>query len=125
MFKIPEKIKPGCSFADLPQKISFQESDVVIYGVPLDLTTSFGKGTSRGPEAIRLTSARQIETFIFEENKDIQSCVKIYDLGDLRLPFYREQTKKITIILGGMMVTYNAVFSFLDSSIPKINRTLY
>ena len=72
MFKIPEKIKPGCSFADLPQKISFQESNVVIYGVPLDLTTSFGKGTSRGPEAIRLTSARQTETFIFEENKDIQ-----------------------------------------------------
>ena len=72
MFKIPEETKPGCSFADLPQKISFQESNVVIYGVPLDLTTSFGKGTSRGPEAIRLTSARQIETFIFEENKDIQ-----------------------------------------------------
>ena len=94
MFKIPEETKPGCSFADLPQKISFQESNVVIYGVPLDLTTSFGKGTSRGPEAIRLTSARQIETFIFEENKDIQSCVKIYDLGDLRLPSLWNKRKR-------------------------------
>ena len=123
MFKIPEETKPGCSFADLPQKISFQESNVVIYGVPLDLTTSFGKGTSRGPEAIRLTSARQIETFIFEENKDIQSCVKIYDLGDLRLPSLgtNEKDNHNSWRNDGHV---NAVFSFLDSSIPKINRTL-
>jgi agmatinase len=124
MFKIPEETKPGFSFADLPQKISFQESDVVIYGVPLDLTTSFGKGTNRGPEAIRLTSARQIETFIFEENKDIQSCVSIYDLGDLRLPSLGTSGKD------NHNSWYNdgnvtAVFSFLDSSIPKINRTLF
>jgi agmatinase len=106
MFKIPEETTHGCSFADLPQEISLLESDVVVYGVPLDMTTSFGKGTSRGPEAIRLTSARQIETFIFEENKDIQSCVKIYDLGDLKLPS-------------------SGVLSFLDYSIPKINRELF
>jgi agmatinase len=123
MFKIPEETRPGCSFADLPQKISFQESNVVIYGVPLDLTTSFGKGTSRGPEAIRLTSARQIETFIFEENKDIQSCVKIYDLGDLRLPSLgtNEKDNHNSWRNDGHD---NAVFSFLDSSIPRINRTL-
>jgi|SRR5918996_1308238 agmatinase len=125
MFKIPEETKAGCSFADLPQKISFRESNVVVYGVPLDMTTSFGKGTSRGPEAIRLTSARQIETFIFEENKDIQSCMRIYDLGDLRIPF------SITADENGSRNSQwnsritNTVFSFLDSSIPKINRTLY
>jgi agmatinase len=125
MFKIPERTKPGYSFADLPQKISFQESNVVIYGVPLDLTTSFRKGTSRGPEAIRLTSARQIETFIFEENKDIQNCVKIYDLGDLRLPLSlttNENDYHNPWLDSG---NTDAVFSFLDSSIPKINRTLY
>ena len=124
MFKIPEETKPGCGFADLPRKISFQESDVVIYGVPLDLTTSFGKGTSRGPEAIRLTSARQIETFIFEENKDIQNCVKIYDLGDLRLPSLgtNENDRRSSWWNNGNI---DAVFSFLDRSIPKINQTLY
>jgi agmatinase len=124
MFKIPEETKPGYSFGDLPQKISFQESDVVIYGVPLDLTTSFGKGTSRGPEAIRFTSARQTETFVFEENRDIQSCVKIYDLGNLRLP---SLGKKIKGNLGPWRnhVDSNAVFSFLDNSIPLINRTLF
>jgi agmatinase len=123
MFKIPEETKSGCGFADLPQKISFQESDVVIYGVPLDMTTSFGKGTSRGPEAIRHTSARQIETFIFEENKDIQSCVKLYDLGDLRLPpFHANGKEKHNSRRNDG--NQNAVFSFLDRSIPKINRTL-
>lgn len=126
MFKIPEETKPECGFADLPQKISFQESEVVIYGVPLDVTTSFGKGTSRGPEAIRLTSARQIETFIFEENMDIRSCVKIYDLGDLRLPFSLGTKDKDNYNNSCRSdCNVNAVFSYLDSSISKINRTLF
>jgi agmatinase len=124
MFIIPEDTKAECSFADLPQKISFQESDVVVYGVPLDLTTSFGKGTSRGPEAIRLTSARQIETFVFEMNKPIQSCVKIYDLGNLRLPPFstNERDNHNSWNYNGNV---NVVFSFLEGSIPKINRTLF
>jgi agmatinase len=123
VFRIPEETKSGCGFADLPQKISFQESDVVIYGVPLDLTTSFGKGTSRGPEAIRHTSARQIETFIFEMNKDVQSCVKIYDLGDLRLaPVHTNRKDKHGP--WGKDEYRDAVLSFLDGSIPKINRIL-
>jgi agmatinase len=124
MFKIPEETKPRYSFADLPQKISFQESDVVIYGVPLDLTTSFGKGTSRGPEAIRLTSARQTETFVFEENRDIQSCAKIYDLGNLRLPSLGKKIKGNHNHWRNN-VDVNAIFSFLDNSIPIINRMLF
>ena len=125
LFTIPEEIEPGCSFADLPQKISFQESEVVIYGVPFDLTTSFGKGTSRGPEAIRLTSARQIETFIFEEDKDIQGCVRLYDLGDLRIPFPMTADENGSRNSQWNSRSTNAVFSFFDRSIPKINRTLY
>ena len=81
---VPERTKARYSFADIPVKISFKESNVVIYGVPLDITTSLGKGTSRGPEAIRLVSARQIETFMLEENADIHELVGIFDLGDLK-----------------------------------------
>jgi agmatinase len=125
MFKIPEDTESGCSFADLPCKISFQDSEVVIYGVPVDLTTSFGRGTYRGPEAIRLTSARQTETFIFEENKDIQSCVRIFDLGDLRIPFFMAADESGSRNSQWNSSITNTVFSFLDSSIPKINRTLY
>jgi agmatinase len=125
LFKIPEETESGCGFADLPIKISFQDSEFVIYGVPIDLTTSFGKGTSRGPEAIRLTSARQIETFIFEENRDIQSCAKIYDLGDLKIPFSTSTSKNENRNSQWDSESTNAVFSFLDASIPNINRTLY
>ena len=75
LFIIPEKTKAGYSFADIPVKVTFNDSNVVFYGVPLDITTSFGKGTSRGPEAIRLTSARQIETFILDEKIDKQDLL--------------------------------------------------
>jgi agmatinase len=105
LFTVPEKTKAGYSFADTPVKISFKESNVVFYGVPVDATTSFGKGTSRGPEAIRLTSARQIETFVLDEKADIYELSGIFDLGDLKMP----KTKSIAKTL-----------AFLDSTIPKV-----
>ena len=106
LFTIPEKTKAGYSFADTPVNISFKESRVVLYGVPLDITTSFGKGTSRGPEAIRLTSARQIETFMLDERADIQELSGIFDLGDLKLP----SAKK----------TITKTFTFLDSALSRV-----
>ncbi len=109
LFMVPERTKARYSFADIPVKISFKESNVVIYGVPLDITTSFGKGTSRGPEAIRLVSARQIETFMLEENADIHELVGIFDLGDLKLP----KTKSVSNML-----------DHLDSTIPKVVASL-
>jgi len=102
---VPERTKAGYSFADIPVRISFKESSVAIYGVPLDITTSFGKGTSRGPEAIRRTSARQIETFMLDEKTDIHDLVRIFDLGDLKLP----GTKSI-----------NNMLDHLESTIPKV-----
>ncbi|NOJ28459.1 MAG: hypothetical protein DA330_10660 [Nitrososphaera sp.] len=103
-FVVPEKTKAGYSFADTPVRISFKESRVVFYGVPLDATTSFGKGTARGPEAIRQTSARQIETFVLDEKADIYDLVKIYDLGDLKMPATKSVSKKL---------------AFLDGTIPQ------
>lgn len=109
LFVVPEKTKAGYSFADTPVKISFQESKVAVYGVPLDATTSFGKGTARGPEAIRLTSARQIETFVLDEGADIYEMSPIFDLGDLKMP----RTKVAKTVL-----------AYLDRTIPKIVNTL-
>lgn len=105
LFIVPERTKAGYSFADIPVRISFKESSVAIYGVPLDITTSFGKGTSRGPEAIRRTSARQIETFMLDEKTDIHDLIGIFDLGDLKLP----RTKSI-----------NNMLDHLESTIPKV-----
>lgn len=109
LFTLPEKTRAGYAFADAPVKISFKESEVVFYGVPLDITTSFGKGTSRGPEAMRTASARQIETFVYDEKADIYDCVGIFDLGDLKIP--KSSSKK-------------KVFDFLDKSIPHVVESL-
>ena len=109
LFTVPERTKAGYSFADTPVKISFKESNVVVYGVPLELTTSFGKGTSRGPEVIRRVSARQIETFLLDEKADIYDLTGIIDLGDLKLP----KTKSVA-----------KTFAYLDSTIPKIVMSL-
>lgn len=108
LFTVPERTKAGYSFADTPVKISLRESSVVVYGVPFDATTSFGKGTSRGPEAVRLASARQIETFVMDEKADIHDLVGIFDLGDLKMP----------------KASVAKTLAFLDSTIPKIVASL-
>jgi agmatinase len=84
-FMAPEKTNSKCSFGDFPTKITFQDSDAILYGIPLDITTTFGKGASHGPEAIRITSAKQIESFLLDEKQEIFEKIKIYDLGDLTL----------------------------------------
>jgi agmatinase len=108
LFTVPERTKAGYSFADTPVRISFREAKVAVYGVPLDATTSFGKGTSRGPEAVRLASARQIETYVLDERADIYELAGIYDLGDLKMP------------KAGVAKT----LAFLDSTIPKVVSSL-
>jgi agmatinase len=109
LFTVPEKTKAGYSFADTPVKISFKESEAVFYGVPLDITTSFGKGTARGPEAMRTASAKQIETFVFDEKCDIYDLVGIFDLGDLKIPKSKSKKK---------------VFDYLDKAIPQAVQAL-
>jgi len=110
-FITPERTKAGCSFGDIHMKISFNDANIVFFGIPLELTTSFGKGTSRGPEAIRSTSGRQIETFVFDEKKDIKEIAKIFDLGDLKLPDHN--SNKI-----------DSIFSFLDQNVPPLVKEL-
>ena len=111
IFITPEGTKAGCSFGDMDMKISFNEANIVFFGIPLELTTSFGKGTSRGPEAIRSTSGRQIETYVYDEKKDIKEIAKIFDLGDVKLPQYHDG--KI-----------DSIFSFLDEKVPPLVKEL-
>lgn len=104
LFTVPEKTEAGYSFADTPVRISFNEARTIVYSVPLDATTSFGKGTARGPEAIRRTSARQIETFVIDEGADIYELNSIFDLGDLKIP----------------KATVAKTLAFLDKTIPQV-----
>ena len=123
LFTVPEKTKAGYSFADTPVKVSFHESNVVIYGIPVDITASFGKGTGRGPEAIRLTSACQVETFVLDEEVDIYERVKMYDLGDLKIPAVVVEEKEQRSTTTAATTAF--ILSFLNKMIPKITSTLY
>jgi agmatinase len=111
-FITPERTNAGCSFGDIDMKTSFDDANIVFFGIPLELTTSFGKGTGRGPEAIRSASAHQIETFVYDEKKDIKEIAKIFDLGDLKLPNYHDSGK------------IDSIFSFLDERIPPLVKEL-
>lgn len=59
-------------------------SKVVLWGVPLDETTSFRKGTCAGPERVRLLSYG-IETYSPIFDRDLTE-VKFLDAGDILLP---------------------------------------
>ena len=140
-FLIPEKTNARIGFADTPEKITFQQSDIVLYGIPLEITTSFGVGTRRGPEALRVTSSRQIETLVFEEGVDI-STLKIYDLGDLILPnhssigvddgtpessqYNKDGNSRNNIKRDHRPTLSNdSVMAFLDQSVTKISHAIY
>lgn len=112
LFITPERTKAGCSFGDIDMKTSYNDANIVFFGIPLEVTTSFGKGTGRGPEAIRSASACQIETFVYDEKKDIKEIAKIFDLGDIKLPDYHNSHKIDTI------------YSFLDEKIPPLVKEL-
>jgi agmatinase len=112
LFITPERTNAGCSFGDIDMKTSYNDANIIFFGIPLELTTSFGKGTGRGPEAIRNASARQIETFVYDEKKDIKEIAKIFDLGDLKLPDHHDSHK------------IDAIFSFLDEKVPPLVKEL-
>src|SRR3989344_1997472 len=85
LFTPPEKTPAQVPFGNPPSMPTFDEAKIVVYGVPFDDTATFGKGAERGPEALRHTSARQIETYVIDEKCDIYEKHAIFDLGDLRL----------------------------------------
>lgn len=70
---------------------SYEEADVVLFGIPFDGTTSFRPGTRFAMQAIR-TDSFGLETYSPYLDKDLED-VSVFDGGDLELPF--GNTKKI------------------------------
>ncbi len=62
-------------------KSSYQKSEVVILGIPLDRTSSFIPGTRFAPAQIR-TAFDNVESFSPYQNRDLTS-INIYDTGDI------------------------------------------
>ena len=65
---------------------SYSEADTVLFGAPYDSTTSFRPGTRFGPAAMRMESFG-IETYSPALGKDLIDDTKVFDSGDLELPF--------------------------------------
>ena len=64
----------------------YAEADTVLFGAPYDSTTSFRPGTRFGPSAMRMESFG-IETYSPMQDKDLVDDTKVFDSGDLELPF--------------------------------------
>ncbi len=58
------------------QKVSLDKAQVVILPVPFERTTSYGKGTKNGPNAI-LKASQEVELYNSEYGDEIQDLVKI------------------------------------------------
>ena len=116
-FTPPENTAAGHTFCDIPIPITFENSKICIVGIPTDITTTFGKTTSFGPEAIRIASAKQIETLVFEENIEIYEKALIYDIGDVN--FVKPREDKI--------IDINEINKFwidFDNKLSSVLRTL-
>jgi len=102
---------------------SYNEADIVIFGAPFDGTASYRPGARFGSGAVR-NESYAIETYSPYLDKDLED-LRIYDHGDLELPFgnaeaaleiieqYAAQVfadEKIPVMLGGEhLVTLGAV----------------
>ena len=64
----------------------YREADTVLFGAPYDSTTSFRPGTRFGPSAMRMESFG-IETYSPTQDRDLVDDAKVFDSGDLELPF--------------------------------------
>lgn len=65
---------------------TYDEADTVLFGAPYDSTTSFRPGTRFGPAAMRMESFG-IETYSMQCDKDLVDDAKVFDSGDIELPF--------------------------------------
>ena len=65
---------------------AYRLADTVIFGAPYDSTTSFRPGTRFGPNAMR-TESFGIETYSMLQDKDLVDDTKVFDAGDIELPF--------------------------------------
>ena len=112
----------------------YREADTVLFGAPYDSTTSFRPGTRFGPSAMRQESFG-IETYSPAQDKDLVDDTKVFDSGDLELPFgapepalkmIEERTARILedgkrpFLLGGEHLVTLGAFRAVQKKYPNI-----
>lgn len=112
----------------------YREADTVLFGAPYDSTTSFRPGTRFGPSAMRQESFG-IETYSPAQDKDLVADTKVFDSGDLELPFgapepalkmIEERTARILedgkrpFLLGGEHLVTLGAFRAVQKKYPNV-----
>lgn len=93
----------------LMSRPDYQSAKAVIFGIPMDWTTSFRPGTRLGPTRIREASWG-LEDYSFAVDRSLQE-VAFYDWGDLELPFGN--------VIAGLRIAAEATRRFLnDGKMP-------
>ncbi|MDD3653432.1 MAG: arginase family protein, partial [Desulfotomaculaceae bacterium] len=82
---------------------SYEESGLVLVGVPMDITVSFRPGTRFGPQQIRRVSYG-LEEYSVDLDRELGDY-KFYDAGDVSLPFgsTRECLRRIGLVVSEIL----------------------
>lgn len=93
-------VRPGFGGFDSP----YEKADVVFFGAPMDVTSSYRPGYRFAPTKIREASVN-LETYIMSAGVDVFEKLNITDLGDVIItPTDLEQTgKRITRTVKGIL----------------------
>lgn len=90
----------------------FARARAVLFGAPYDATTSFRPGTRFGPDAMRRESFG-IETYSLAEERDLAEEGRVFDAGDLELPF-GDQERMLELVEARAAAVFDAgKFPFL------------
>ncbi len=84
---------------------NYEQSDIVLMGVPMDLTVSFRPGTRQGPQRIRQVS-HTLEEFSVDLDRDLADY-RYYDAGDVILPFgaVQENLRRISLMTSDILAS--------------------
>ncbi|MHA1733401.1 MAG: arginase family protein [Promethearchaeota archaeon] len=75
----------GIEFGDFPSS-SLARARVVVFGIPMNLASSFEGDSREGPGAIRRASSELVETYLLDYGVDLADVAAVHDLGDLPVP---------------------------------------
>lgn len=64
----------------------YADADIALFGAPFDSTTSFRPGTRFAARAMR-SESWGLETYSPHQDLDMADCCRVFDGGDLELPF--------------------------------------
>lgn len=124
-------VSPSPTFGGLQS--TFEEAEYVVYGAPLDVTSTYRSGARFAPLVIREASLN-IETYSFRARVDFED-LKIHDLGDLHIAGEVEETlrrlevvtkglvkaKKLPVIIGGEHTTTLGVMRGIEKKVALVS----